>query len=202
MLNRREAEPGAGEASPMDDRDKELEAALAAGRLGQAFTVLMGLHGDRVYRYCLGMLGSSDEAADALQTTFKQVFVDLPRFQRRGTFKAWVLNIARNRCLDELRRRRRWGRLIARGTDVVDRAPEGGSPDERGPDEELRAPLEECLRRLPPEARDCLLMRFGQDLAYEDLARIREESSGAIRVRVSRALASLRACLAKKGVLP
>jgi RNA polymerase sigma-70 factor (ECF subfamily) len=201
MSNGGQAE-GGQQSIAAPDGEGMVRAAHAAGQSSQALTHLMNLYGDQVYNYCLSMLRSPEDAADALQTAFKQVFVALPELQPRTTYKAWVLGIARNRCLDLLRRRRRWGRLLIQDSEGVDRASEVAPPDPASDAGRLRTALEDCMHRLDAASRDCLLLRFQQELSYEQVARLRSGTSGAIRVRVSRGLASLRSCLRKKGVLP
>src|SRR5579885_1640451 len=78
------------------EEEAAIHAAIGAGQTREALTALMGLYGGQVYNYCLAMLGSKDDAADTLQTVFKEAFVDLPRFEPRGRFKAWLLGMARS----------------------------------------------------------------------------------------------------------
>src|SRR3954447_14941399 len=92
---------------PMARTDAELAAAAGAGD-GAAFAALYDLHGERVYSFCLRVLGSSHDAADATQETFLNVLV---RLREEGAepvsnVRAYLLTAARHASLRVLERRR------------------------------------------------------------------------------------------------
>ena len=72
----------------------------------QAFEVLVERHGKRVYRTLVGLLGSPEEARDAMQDTFLKAFQHLAGFQGRSKFSTWLLTIASNAGLQRLRRKK------------------------------------------------------------------------------------------------
>jgi RNA polymerase sigma-70 factor (ECF subfamily) len=165
-----------------------------------ALTALMRLYGDALYRHCYGTLLDPDLAADVHQTVFVEAWRDLPRFNRRSSFKTWLFAIARHRCLDALKigRRRR-----ARFTADED-APEPVEPA-RDAETELAAhamlpPLESCLGGLRAESRTAVLLRFQESMSYEEMGRLTGELAGSLQARVARALPALRKCLEAAGV--
>src|SRR5260370_40527410 len=71
-----------------------------------------------VYRVCQRLLKNSDDAADAMQEVFLRGFVSLKAETESERARAWLLTVARNHCLDLLRRRKRLGKALVRlGTD-------------------------------------------------------------------------------------
>ena len=93
----------------MDDvaDDERVLELLADGDRRGAVELLMSLHGQAVYLYCLRILGDRSLADDVQQQVFLEAFRDLGRFEGRSTLRSWLLGIAGHRCLDALKARRR-----------------------------------------------------------------------------------------------
>jgi RNA polymerase sigma-70 factor, ECF subfamily len=120
---------------------------------------------------------------DVLSEVFLQVARSLPRF--RGSddeVRPWIFTIARNRVVDEHRRRRRRPQLAA--APVPDRP---AAPADDAVDPELVA----ALAQLTPEQREVVLLRFVADLPLEEVAAVTERSVGAVKSMQHRALAEL-----------
>ena len=178
-----------------------LAAALEAGDNDRAMAILVEDHGEHVYRYCRRMLGGDNDADDAAQTVFVQAFQGLRDLRRVRNVRAWLLGVARHRCLDRVRVARRAPQpanddAIAA---IVDRitADHGAHHDPR-----VTRALDGCLDGLDDRSREVLVLRFHDDLTFEQIAAGCRDSAGALRVRLVRALAKLRHCLEHKGVQP
>src|SRR5438093_11502500 len=92
-----------------DEADSsEEERHIEAARRGElaAFNWLVLRYQTRVYNLCYRMLSDPDAAADATQETFLSAYRAIGRF-KGGQFRAWLLRIASNACLDMLRARKR-----------------------------------------------------------------------------------------------
>src|SRR5262245_35282988 len=85
--------------------DQRLAELIAAGS-AHAFEVLYDRHHRPVLGFCRHMLGSLDEAEDALQHTFESAYRDLRRSGAPAAVRPWLFVIARNRCISILRARR------------------------------------------------------------------------------------------------
>ncbi|HEX7072303.1 MAG TPA: sigma-70 family RNA polymerase sigma factor, partial [Rhodothermales bacterium] len=72
-----------------------------------AFVSLYNRHKAAVYTFCVKMVLDKDLAKDIFQETFVRVFENRDRLLNSGSFRAWVFTIARNQCLNHLRRERR-----------------------------------------------------------------------------------------------
>src|SRR3954469_8720073 len=88
--------------------DIEEQRYIDAARRGDlaAFNWLVLRYQARVFNLCLRMLSDPDAAADATQDTFLSAYKAIDRF-KGGQFRAWLLRIASNACLDALRSRKR-----------------------------------------------------------------------------------------------
>lgn len=189
-----------GARKDMDDCEETARRLVASNEHRAALAELMEAYGDSLYRYCAALVRDQTLAEDILQMTFLDAFRALPRFEGRSSFRTWLLGIARHRCLDAGRRRSRWKRLLGRSDahEVAGVAVPIGA--DAFSDPELGPPLEDCLGRLSPSGRDGVLLRFRRSLSYEEMAALTGETVGTLRVRVCRAVESLRRCLDQKGV--
>lgn len=120
---------------------------------------------------------------DVTSEVFLQVARYLPRFRGDDEhLRRWVFAIARNRVIDESRRR-------ARRPQIADgEVPEVALPPAADP---VDARLLEALRRLTPEQREVVVLRFVADLSLEEVADVTGRSAGAVKSMQHRALAQL-----------
>jgi RNA polymerase sigma-70 factor (ECF subfamily) len=165
----------------------------------------MGAYGGAIFAYCRSMLDDRSQADDLLQLVFLQAFGALPTFEARSSFKTWLFGIARHRCLDEIKRGSRHSRRLSElRADQVEspRVTSDSVLDQQQVTAEREAGLDDCMQRLPADTRDLVLLRFRHDLSYEEIAALVGPAAGTLRVRIFRALASLRRCLEGKGLVP
>lgn len=178
-----------------------MSAALRAGDARAALPLLMDRYGLTVYRYCRRMLGADADGDDVSQIVFLQAFEAIQRRASVENVRAWLLGIARNRCLDRLAKRRRGPLLVEE--EELERAIEAESHGEPPVgDPRARQAMDDCLDALDPRSRAVVLLRFHDELSYEAISVLTGDRPGALRVRVARALRALRRCMEKKGEAP
>jgi RNA polymerase sigma-70 factor (ECF subfamily) len=149
---------------------------------------------DRVYSIALRFLKGDDAAAqDVTQEVFVKMFRAAPTFRAEARLSTWIYRIAANACVDELRRRRR---LLFFG-DLPDAIHPTTSPDGApgAPNPEVLA----AVHRLPPKMRITVMLRYFEDLSYDDIARALDCTTGTIASRLHRAHAILARELAHLG---
>jgi len=161
-----------------------------------AFEMLVRRHQAHVYNFCLRMLGQPDDAADVAQDTFIQLFGNLGRLDEREPLTPWLFRVARNRCIDVIRRRRT---VPLEPTDVSSDEPHTHEPatDEPLPDElveraDLKRLLGEAIARLPTMYADVVALRYAAERSFAEIGLILDCDEGAARVRFHRAKALLR----------
>lgn len=176
--------------------------ALDRGDYKAALTILMDCYGTALYRYCRQLTADDDLAQDVHQLTFVKAYEDLSRFARRSSLRTWLYGIARHRCLDALKQKRRRERRF----ELVDTPPEqcdgAFNAEQRLTARDLSRALDECLDRLAPQIRAAVLLRYREGFSYPDMSRICQERSATLQMRVARALPILRRCLEEHGVSP
>jgi RNA polymerase sigma factor (sigma-70 family) len=186
--------------TPANDREARILGALEANDHRAALKEIERLYGDAVYRYVRAMVPSDDSAHDVWQNTFLQAYRDLKSFARRSSVKTWLYKIARHRCLDELRAKRRHAKHFLLVPVHMDKEDEAQTADKKLSDKERMNALERCVAALAPEARAAVLLRYVEGFSYQDMAEISGERAETLRARVSRALPVLKKCVEREGV--
>lgn len=189
----------------MDDiADSEAAArdALSRGDRRQALALLMGWYGKTVYNYCRRMLGDAALADDVQQTTFVQAFSDFGRYRGQSSLRNWLQGIARHRCLDMLKMVRRENKHLSRPETPVDVEAEVPSAEEQLHLGAIGKHLAPCLDRLTAEVREAILLRFMEQMSYEEMARLTGQRAATLQMRVTRAMSGLKRCLEAAGVSP
>lgn len=184
--------------TPLDEQ--ELVDRSRQGDL-EAFNCLVIAYQDRVYNLCLRMLGSPQAAEDAAQETFLSAYRSMSRM-RGPSVHSWLLRIAANESIDELRRRRRQPQLSLdapaprtdpeRPLEVADPA---AGPERLALRGELREALQVELLRLPPDQRLAVILCDLEGLSYEEIAASMGRSIGTVKSRISRGRSRLREAL-------
>ena len=179
-------------SGPFDDDD--VDAALSSGDRHRAFGLLMARYGDQVYRYAVAVTGDAQLAEEVRQQVFVEAYRDLPGFSARAPVRGWLFAIARHRCLDATKASRRWGlryKNEASPESEIDDTEPGDQIDVR----RMAQALEKCIALLAPAAREAVLLRYQQELSYDEAAEITGERPGTLQQRVARALPVLRRCV-------
>ena len=181
--------------------DAPIETALARGDTRAALLAIDRIYGHAVYRFIANMMGATDSADDVFQTTLVQIYRDIDRFTPRTSLRAWVFTIARHRCLDALKSRRRQQSHTVPVDDLNDSPDPAADPATRLDDAQLASRLSECVGELSPQTRTAVLLRYQEGMSYEQIATICGEKPATMRARVSRAMPVLRRCLERTGTL-
>src|SRR5215203_1382336 len=158
----------------------------AVGGDERAFAAIFRRYHQPLYRFCLAIVGTPEDAQDALQNTMIKVLRALPGEERKIELKPWLYRIAHNESIDLLRRRRE-----TRELDAEQVAPSHGLAEEAAMRERLRRLLAD-LRELPERQREVLVMREMSGLDFEEIGAALATSEGVARQTLYDARQSLR----------
>ncbi|HSY24704.1 MAG TPA: sigma-70 family RNA polymerase sigma factor [Polyangiaceae bacterium] len=174
----------------MSDRSDDELMTLGQADLREAFDILVERHGERLVRTCARFVDDPDEAAELAQETWVAVWSQRAHYRPDGKFVVWLISAARNRCRNQLRhdgivRRHRDAARVLTAGEV--------SPSEidRLLVEERRHRVHRALSRIPERMRDALLLRFGEELRYDEMAVVLRVRESTLRARVHHGLALL-----------
>jgi RNA polymerase sigma-70 factor, ECF subfamily len=172
------------------------QIVAARSREPGAFEALVRRHQGPLYNFCLRMLGQSEDAADVAQETFVQLYSHLARLDEREPIAPWLFRVARNRCIDLIRRRRTVPLGMPDDSDermsAVDVADDEPLPDELAERADLQRLLAQAIATLPPAYAEVVSLRYAGERSFAEIAQILDCDEGAARVRFHRAKALLR----------
>lgn len=168
----------------------------------RAFEALVHRYSTSLFNFIYHFLSDYDQACDVLQQVFLQLYISLPKLRTGEPLKAWLFQVARNRCLDELRRKRaiHFSDLEA-ASDDDELSPLDAMPDTRPLPEELaeRHDLQDHLRRaiqtLPPRFRSVVLLRYTAQLSFSEIGQALEMPEATAKTYFQRAKPLLRKAL-------
>ena len=176
------------DASQADDA--LLVAAVRAGDL-DAFGALVSRYRDRFTRYAVRMLGSRDDADEALQDAFLRAFRAIAQCHDPARFGGWLYQIVINECRTRATRRGRRDRRFVRDEELIAATP----APVMASDESLREEIERALARLEVRQREAFVLKHVEGLSYEEMAEMTGDGISALKMRVKRACERLRELL-------
>ncbi|HET8576308.1 MAG TPA: sigma-70 family RNA polymerase sigma factor [Methylomirabilota bacterium] len=176
------------------ETDRRLMQRVTRGD-GTAFTELAERFGGRLLTVAGRLLGSRQDAEDAVQRALLQCYTGAAGYQPRWAVSTWLYRILTNVCVDELRRRStRAAHAERSAAAAVLEAPGNHRPPGAYMD------LHRALERVPREARVLLALRYVDGLSYGELARIRGISVNTVKSQLARGKSLLRAELGRRGI--
>jgi RNA polymerase sigma-70 factor, ECF subfamily len=153
-----------------------------------AYARLVDRYYDRCARFAVRMLGNRDDAEDALQATFLRAYRALGRYQERDRFSAWLYRILVNQCRSVAARRAHRDRVFVREEALLLNAPDK-TQGWTGEDEEL---IQRALNELDPLLREAFLLKYVDEMSYEEMSALTGAGVSALKMRVKRACDRLR----------
>ena len=186
--------------------DKALVKQAQKGDM-QAFEELVARHRDKIYARAYSMMRNEEEAIDLSQEAWVKAWQRLAQFQGESSFATWLTRITINLCLDQIRKQKR---QRAESIEAMDEESGGverqmepviTNPTERLERGELRARIDEAMKKLSHEHRTVLVLCEFEELEYKEIAKVMGCSIGTIMSRLfyaRRRLAALLADLKRK----
>jgi RNA polymerase sigma-70 factor (ECF subfamily) len=161
----------------------------------EAFRQLVERYQGAVYNLAYRMLGDPGDAEDAAQEIFVRIYRQLGRYDPARKFSTWVLAIATNYCIDQLRRRRM--QLVPLENIIPwARAREAG-PEGEAITQEARDEVQRLITRLPEKYRAPLVLRYFEELSMIEIAEVLGMPEGTVKTQIHRARKALGKLLAE-----
>jgi RNA polymerase sigma-70 factor (ECF subfamily) len=155
-----------------------------------AYAALMVRYRLRFGRYAYHLLGNESDAEEALQDAFFRAYRAIDRCREPERFGAWLFRILVNCCRTAAARRRREAARQA-PLDAAERIGLAHPTESAVSQEEIH----QALAVLVPEQREAFLLKYVEDLSYEEMVELTGAGESALKMRVKRACARLREIL-------
>jgi RNA polymerase sigma-70 factor (ECF subfamily) len=179
-----------------NETDEQLVVRARAGE-GTAFELLMRRHNQRVYRVVRSILRDGAEIEDVIQQAYLQAFQHLDQFGGNARWSTWVCRIAINEALARIRQRGRFVSIDAASEDAMSDVSKGPNldPERAAAGRELGHLVEHAIDGLPDIYRSVLILREIEGMTTEEAASVLEIEIDAVKTRLHRARAALRAAI-------
>jgi RNA polymerase sigma factor (sigma-70 family) len=181
----------------LDQRSDDELMTLAQAGMRDAFAVLVERHAQRLVQVCARFVNDGDLGAELAQETWVAVWTHRAKYRGDGRFLVWLITAARNRCRNHARRHG-----VAR-RHVEETARAGSAPSANQIDEllleERRRRVRDALARLPERMREAVMLRYAEELAYDEMAVALRVDESTLRSRVHHGLRLLRSWLETSG---
>ncbi|HEY8517026.1 MAG TPA: sigma-70 family RNA polymerase sigma factor [Candidatus Binatia bacterium] len=173
------------DAAPDATTDAALLERVARGDT-EALARLAERYHDRFHRVAWRMLGNEHDAEDCVQIAFLKIHLHAAEFRARWQGSTWLYRILTNVCIDAWRKRRH--------EDLVAES----SARSQGASVADRMDVQAALARLPAETRVVVVLRYLEDLPYEEIARVRGVTVNTVKTQLRRGKQALRRHLGGK----
>lgn len=191
-----------GTAATADRTDHELINDCLAGNTA-ALTTLVERHQAVVFGTCLRLVRDADAAAELANTVFYKAYQHLASVDAERPLRPWLLRIATNESLNFVRARGRQQRQIVTGDEtdqLVEAVPGPDNTVDSVLGAERRAAVRAAVAALPEQYRLLIVLRFFDDLSYNEIAQQTGQSVNTVGVQLLRARQALRRILAGQEV--
>lgn len=169
----------------MSDRMTD-ERIIEACRQGDraAFQTLFEAYKDRVYSIALHFSGNEASAKDITQQVFLKLFTRIEQFRHEAEFTTWLYRLVANVCIDEQRKAQRFlpfGEAFA-ARDTTTKI----SQEDRCLRHEMEASVKTAVAHLKPKLRMAILLKYFEELSYDEMAEVLGCSKGTVASRLNR----------------
>jgi RNA polymerase sigma factor (sigma-70 family) len=192
-MSRQDQEPAGQSTSDADD--VRLMSLVGAGDMN-AFERLVEKHQTLVAGTVARMLASNSDVEDVAQQVFVRVWKSARRYVPRAKFTTWLLKITRNLVFNEMRRRKRHAatplQIEPDGEEMQLKDERGQTPDAALLEVELQGAIESAIADLPETQRMAVVLRRYEELSYEQIADVLDQSVPAVKSLLFRARTELR----------
>lgn len=163
--------------------ERVIEACQAGDR--EAFRLLFETYKDRVFSIAVYSFGGDETAAsDVSQQVFLKLMTSIGQFRGDSTFTTWLYRLVVNACIDEQRKRRRF--LPFAESTPMSRSEERRPQEKRYARVEIAGSVQAAIKQLTPKLRMAILLKYVEDLSYEEIASVLDCSKGTVASRLNR----------------
>ena len=152
----------------------------------EAFRLVYERYKDRVYSIAICFFeGDEATARDITQQVFLKLMTNISKFENRSEFSTWLYRVVTNACLDRKRSLRRL--LFFGNSNEIEVRDKRRSLEDAFAHREIEASIRVAVGALRPKLRIAILLKYFEDLSYEEMAKVLGCSKGTVASRLNRA---------------
>jgi RNA polymerase sigma factor (sigma-70 family) len=179
--------------------DEELAARFRGGEKRISFTMIVERYQKRIYYSARKLVnGDHDKADEIAQETFVKVYEALDNFRGEAKLYTWIYRIMMNAVIYKNRRKKVRNSV---GLEEIENVLESEehSPHERMEHREMTQTIEEAIATLPEKQREVFLLRFYDEMPYEEISQILGTSVGGLKANYFHAVKKIAEYVKQKG---
>ncbi len=168
----------------------------------EAFTEIVNRYLKTIYNFIYRLVGSEKEAEDISQEVFLKVWKNLKKFDVEKSFKTWIFSVAKNTCIDYLRKRKDIPMSMFDNDEGENFIEDNLEDIERKPDEvfalaQNKKQIHKVLAELSVIQKEIMVLKYVNEMSLSETAEIMEMSKDTIKSHHRRALIKMRKLLLK-----
>ncbi|MNO65949.1 ECF RNA polymerase sigma factor SigW [compost metagenome] len=153
----------------------------------ESYTLIVEAYQKPIYRYCCRLLGSRTEAEDAVQDILVKAYQHIGSYRPITSFSSWLYKIAYHHCLNLIRKRQRYLKMMA----LFQPDPPADSPEQLMDRYIFNEHLTFALSKLKVEERNLLVLRIFEEQSFSEIAEILDKNTDAVKKRYGRTITKL-----------
>ncbi len=182
-----------------DKTDLELIQEFHDGKV-EAFNEIVRRYQQKIYWLARRMIGSHEEADDIVQEVFVKVYSSLKNFRSDSSLYTWLYRIAANHAINILRKKKI---IEFVSFDNILHAQSASEDENLNPvklleSKEINSLLQEAILTLAPKQKKVFLLRYYNELSYEEISKILNTSVGGLKANYFHALKNIQKYVKKK----
>lgn len=178
----------------MEQEQLWIQQVLAGDK--QAYAHIINNYKNQLYATILRMTKNPQDAQDLVQDAFIKVYRNLEKYDASGSFSSWLYRVAINHCMDEFRKKR-----YAMTQIEIDeeRVVEPNHPELVFLKKEKSRQLERLIGTLPEDERLIILLRYVNEISYEEIGEVMDVPLSTVRNKLHRAKKKMRETVKREG---
>jgi len=176
--------------------DSELVELFRGGDIS-GFNELVRRYQEKIYWIARRTVGSHDDADDVVQDVFVRVYEKLRDFRGDSSFYTWLYRITLNVSLNALRKKR-FKDMLPYDEMLEEILPSEEQTDQHVYDQEYQTILERAIKRLPAKQKAVFMMRYYDELPYEEMSKMLGKTVGGLKANYFHALKKIQEYVRKE----
>jgi RNA polymerase sigma-70 factor, ECF subfamily len=179
--------------------DLELVEAFCLGNV-QAFNELVKRYQSKVYWIARRFVGNHDDADDITQEVFVKVYRKLKDFRSESSFYTWIYRIATNTAINMLRQKKIFNMVKMEDASLVldSLSDSSMNPREQMESKENQILLERAIAKLPAKQKKIFVLRYYDEMPYEEISKVLKRSVGGLKANYFHALKNIQKYVKKE----